>query len=74
MCGRFAARLPPELLGRVFAAVGDIPNTPPSWNVAPTKAALVVRRHPDRGGAVAGCPALGTGAAFHQGSESLQAT
>ena len=47
MCGRFAAQLPPELLRRAFAAVGDIPNTPPSWNVAPTQAALVVRRHPE---------------------------
>ena len=49
MCGRFAAQLPPELLRRAFAAVGDIPNTPPSWNVAPTQAALVVRRHPETG-------------------------
>ncbi len=49
MCGRFASQLPPELLRRVFAALGDIPNTPPSWNVAPTQAALVVRRHPETG-------------------------
>ena len=47
MCGRFASQLPPELLRRAFAALGDIPNTPPSWNVAPTQAALVVRRHPE---------------------------
>ena len=49
MCGRFASQLPPELLRRAFAALGDIPNTPPSWNVAPTQAALVVRRNPETG-------------------------
>ena len=49
MCGRFASQLPPELLGRTFAAVGEIPNTPPSWNVAPTDPAMVVRRHPHTG-------------------------
>ncbi len=49
MCGRFASQLPPELLRRAFAALGDIPNTPPIWNVAPTQAALVVRRHPETG-------------------------
>ena len=49
MCGRFASQLAPELLRRAFAALGDIPNTPPSWNIAPTQAALVVRRHPEIG-------------------------
>ena len=49
MCGCFASQLAPQLLRRAFAAVGDIPNTPPSWNVAPTQAALVVRRHPETG-------------------------
>ena len=49
MCGRSASQLPPELLRRAFAVLGDIPNTPPSWNVAPTQAALVVRRHPETG-------------------------
>ena len=49
MCGRFASQLPPELLRFAFAALGDIPNTPPSWNVAPTQAALVIRRHPEAG-------------------------
>ena len=47
MCGWFAAQLPPELLARVMAVLGDIPNTPPSWNVPLTQAALVVRRHPE---------------------------
>ena len=49
MCGRFASQLPPELLRQAFAALGDVPNTPPSWNIAPTQAALVVRRHPETG-------------------------
>ncbi len=49
MCGRFASQLPPELLRRAFAALGDVPNTAPSWNVPPTQAALVVRRHPRTG-------------------------
>ena len=49
MCGRFASQLPPELLARAFAVIGDLPNTPPSWNVAPTQAAAVVRRHPETG-------------------------
>ena len=49
MCGCFASQLPPELLRRAFCALGDIPNTPPSWNVAPTQAALVVLRHPETG-------------------------
>ena len=49
MCGRFASQLPPELLRRAFATLGDLPNTPASWNVAPTQAALVVRRHPETG-------------------------
>jgi putative SOS response-associated peptidase YedK len=49
MCGRFAAQLPPELIARLFATMGDLPNLGPNWNVAPTQAALVVRRHPQTG-------------------------
>ncbi len=49
MCGRFASQLPAEILARLFATTGDLPNTPPSWNVAPTQAAMVVRRHPQTG-------------------------
>ncbi len=49
MCGRYASLLPPEFIARLFATLGDIPNTPPSWNVAPTDTALVVRRHPQIG-------------------------
>jgi putative SOS response-associated peptidase YedK len=43
MCGRFAPQLPPELLRRIFAVPGDIPNTAPSRNVAPTHTVPVVR-------------------------------
>ncbi len=49
MCGRFASSLPPELLRAVFRTLGDLANQAPSWNVAPTQAALVVRRHPGTG-------------------------
>ena len=47
MCGRFASSLPPDEMRRLFATLGETPNHPPSWNVAPTQTALVVRRHPD---------------------------
>ena len=45
MCGRFASSLPPDEIRRVFETLGDLSNHPPSWNVAPTQPALVVRRH-----------------------------
>jgi putative SOS response-associated peptidase YedK len=38
---------PIDELRHIFAAVGAIPNFDPSWNVAPTQRAPVVRRHPD---------------------------
>ncbi len=49
MCGRFASSLPSDEMRRVFTTLGEVPNHPPSWNVAPTQTALVVRRHPDIG-------------------------
>ena len=49
MCGRFASSLPPDEMRRVFATLGEPPNLPPSWNIAPTQSALVVRRHPQTG-------------------------
>ena len=49
MCGRFASTLPPERIREIFRTLGSIPNQAPSWNVAPTQAALVVRRHPETG-------------------------
>jgi putative SOS response-associated peptidase YedK len=49
MCGRFAAQLPPELVARLFRTSGPLPNIAPNWNVAPTQAAMVIRRNPDSG-------------------------
>jgi putative SOS response-associated peptidase YedK len=49
MCGRFASQLPPDAIARLFRTAGDVPNLGPNWNVAPTQAAMVVRRHPDTG-------------------------
>ena len=49
MCGRFASTLPPDRIREIFRTVGSIPNHRPSWNVAPTQTAMVVRRHPESG-------------------------
>jgi putative SOS response-associated peptidase YedK len=49
MCGRYASFLPAEATARLFRVAGPLPNVPPSWNVAPTQDAMVVRRHPDSG-------------------------
>jgi putative SOS response-associated peptidase YedK len=50
MCGRYASFLPAEAIARIFGTVNPLPNLAPSWNVAPTQGAAVVRRHPDTGG------------------------
>jgi putative SOS response-associated peptidase YedK len=50
MCGRCASFLPAEAIARIFGTVNPLPNLAPSWNVAPTQGAAVVRRHPDTGG------------------------
>jgi putative SOS response-associated peptidase YedK len=50
MCGRYASFLPAEAIARMFGTVNPLPNFAPSWNVAPTQDAAVVRRHPDTGG------------------------
>jgi putative SOS response-associated peptidase YedK len=42
MCGRYTSYLPPEAIRRTFQ-VQQMPNFPPSWNVAPTQAVPVVR-------------------------------
>ncbi|HJS84290.1 MAG TPA: SOS response-associated peptidase [Acetobacteraceae bacterium] len=47
MCGRFASTLPPEALARIFGTVNPVPNSAPTWNLAPSQDALVVRRHPE---------------------------
>ena len=47
MCGRYASFLP-AALARMFGTVNPLPNLAPSWNVAPTQDAAVVRRHTRR--------------------------
>ncbi|MGI4942846.1 MAG: SOS response-associated peptidase [Janthinobacterium lividum] len=47
MCGRFANDLPPGELARLFGTLNALPNVAPSWNVAPTQSAVVVRRNPE---------------------------
>ena len=49
MCGCYASFLPAEAMARIFGTTNPLPNLAPSWNVAPTQAAAVVRRHPDTG-------------------------
>lgn len=49
MCGRFASLLPPHTVQAMFGVAGALPNIAPSWNVAPSQDAMVVRRHPDTG-------------------------
>src|ERR1700683_905677 len=43
MCGRYASFLPPEFLARLFEARNPPPNFKPTWNMAPTLEAPVVR-------------------------------
>jgi putative SOS response-associated peptidase YedK len=50
MCGRYASFLPAEANARIFGTVNPLPDLAPSWNVAPTQGAAVVRRHPVTGG------------------------
>jgi putative SOS response-associated peptidase YedK len=47
MCGRYASFLPPELIARLFGTKNPLPNLRPTWNMAPTMSAPVVRRHPE---------------------------
>jgi putative SOS response-associated peptidase YedK len=49
MCGRYASFLPAEAVARLFRTVNPLPNLPPTWNMAPTQDAMVVRRHPESG-------------------------
>jgi len=49
MCGRYASFLPPEAVARFFQTTNALPNIGPSWNVAPSQQAMVVRRHPETG-------------------------
>ncbi len=49
MCGRYAIFLPPEALRILFRTSNPLPNTAPTWNMAPTQAAPVIRRNPETG-------------------------
>jgi putative SOS response-associated peptidase YedK len=49
VCGRFASFLPPETIARIFGTSNPLPNIGASWNMAPTRDAMVVRRHPETG-------------------------
>jgi putative SOS response-associated peptidase YedK len=49
MCGRYASFLPPDLIARLFGTTNPLPNLRPTWNMAPTMNAPVVRRHPESG-------------------------
>jgi putative SOS response-associated peptidase YedK len=47
MCGRYAAFLPAEAIVALFQTAGAVPNWAPTWNMAPTRDAPVVRLHPE---------------------------
>ena len=49
MCGRYASYLPPDAIAALFRTTNPLPNAKPTWNLAPTQDALVVRRHPQSG-------------------------
>jgi putative SOS response-associated peptidase YedK len=49
MCGRYAAFLPAEAIVALFQTQGATPNWAPTWNMAPTRDAPVVRLHPEAG-------------------------
>ena len=49
MCGRFVSHLSPGAIRALFATTGPVPNAAPTWNMAPTQPAMVVRRHPNTG-------------------------
>ena len=46
MCGRYASFLPAEAVARLFHTVNPLPNFSPTWSMALTQDAMVVR--PDR--------------------------
>lgn len=48
MCGRYASYLPPEALARIFGTTNPLLNLQPTWNMAPTRDAPVVRLHPEQ--------------------------
>jgi len=49
VCGRYRQSRAPGEVAEYFETVNPLPNRAPSWNIAPTQDALVVRRHPETG-------------------------
>ena len=50
MCGRYRQARDPREVAEWFDRVANpLPNIRPSWNIAPTQQALVLRRHPETG-------------------------
>ena len=49
MCGRYASTISVDQIRALFRTSNPPVNLAPSWNVAPTQPAMVVRRHPDSG-------------------------
>src|ERR1700686_305439 len=49
VCGRYASFLPPRFLAQLFGARNPLPNPEPTWNMAPTRNAPVVRLDPMTG-------------------------
>lgn len=47
MCGRFANYRPPSEIQKIFKTINPIPNFQPSWNIAPSQMAPVVRVNPE---------------------------
>jgi putative SOS response-associated peptidase YedK len=47
MCGRYASFTPADRLHLLFRTVNPTPNLQPTWNMAPTRDAPVVRLHPE---------------------------
>ena len=49
MCGRYASTISVDEVRTLFRTTNPPVNLALSWNVAPTRPAMVVRRHPDSG-------------------------
>jgi putative SOS response-associated peptidase YedK len=47
MCGRYASFIPADLLHHLFRTANATPNPQPTWNMAPTRDAPVVRVNPE---------------------------
>ena len=47
MCGRFVFSRPIDEMRAIFGTTNPPPNVAPSWNMAPTRLAPVVRLHPE---------------------------